>query len=71
MDFSKTVIIKKKSNSYTAQFSHEGGLIKVIAKGPDGIMTSTSTQAAGNIDAKMVARVLLTEMIKAGRVIPD
>ena len=25
----------------------------------------------GNVNAKMMARVLLTEMIKAGRVIPD
>jgi hypothetical protein len=71
MDFSKTVVIKKTSKSYTAQFSLEGGLIKVIAKGPDGIMTSMSTQATGNVNAKMMARVLLTEMIKAGRVIPD
>jgi hypothetical protein len=71
MDFSKTVVIKKTNKSYTAQFSYEDGLVKVIAKGPDGIMTSMSTQATGNMDVKMTARVLLKEMIKAGRVAPD
>ena len=71
MDFSKTVIIQKKSNSYTAQFSHEGGMVKVTAKGPDGTMQTMSTHATGGLSAQMTARVLLREMIEAGRVIPD
>ena len=71
MDFSKTVIIKKTGKSYTAQFSHEDGMVKVTANGPDGTMPSMSTHATGGLNAQMTARVLLREMIEAGRVIPD
>ena len=71
MDFSKTVVIIKKGKSYTAQFAHEGEMVKVTANGPDGTMPTMSSHAAGSVNAKTMARVILSEMIESGRVIPD
>jgi len=71
MDFSKTVIIKKKGKSYSAIYRHESGEVTVTAKGPDGTMPRGSTHATGAVNAEMMARVLLREMIEDGSVIPD
>ena len=71
MDFSKTIIIKKKGKSYTAVFSHDSGVVTVTAKGPDGTIPMRSTRATGPDKAETMAKGLLREMIEAGRVIPD
>jgi hypothetical protein len=71
MDFSKTIIIRKKGESYTAQFSQEGDMVKVTANGRDGTIPTISTQTKGPVNAKTMARVILTEMIEDGRVKPD
>ncbi len=71
MGIQKTVTVEVEGKSYTAKYSLKSEKVTVIGEGPEGTMPKLTTLLSGPARAKMMARVLLEEMVEAGRVIPD
>jgi hypothetical protein len=71
MGIQKTVTVEVGGKSYTAKYSLKSEKVTIMGKGPDATTLKMTTLLSGTAKAKMMARVLLEEMVEAGRVIPD
>jgi hypothetical protein len=71
MAIQQTVTVEVEGKSYTAKYSLKSGVVTVMGEGPEGTVPKLTTLLSGPARAKMMARVLLEEMVEAGRVIPD
>ena len=71
MVIQQTVTVEVEGKSYTAKYSLKRGQVTVVGKGTEATMPKMTTLLSGPAKAKMMAGVLLEEMVERGRVIPD
>ena len=71
MGIQKTVTVEVEGKSYTAKYSLKSEKVTIMGKGPEAITRKMTTLLSGPAKAKEMARILLEEMVEAGRVIPD
>ena len=71
MGIQKTVTVEVEGKSYTAKYSLKSEKVTIMVKGPEATTPKITTLLSGLANAKMMAIVLLEEMVEAGRVIPD
>jgi hypothetical protein len=71
MGIQKTVTVEVEGKSYTAKYSLKNEKVTIMGKGTEATTLKTTTLLSGPAKAKEMARILLEEMVEAGRVIPD
>ena len=71
MGIQRTVTVEVEGKSYTAKYSLKSEKVTIMGKGPEATTPKTTTLLSGPANAKMMAIILLEEMVEGGTVIPD